>query len=184
MPGHALLEQHHSMSPGAADESACKPGSVRTGPSRSPRRRPSVSGWRCRQPPAIHPQARAGSPRTPAQAALAGRPFDLAPGGVYRAARVTPGAGALLPHPFTLTRHTSPRTGRSAFCGTFPRVAPGGRYPPPCPVEPGLSSAGHRPFRHRHPTRPPGRLVHRTPMLGPQSSPGPVPVSTLREAVS
>ena len=28
--------------------------------------------------------------------------FGLAPGGVYRAARVTPGAGALLPHRFTL----------------------------------------------------------------------------------
>ena len=29
--------------------------------------------------------------------------FDLAPGGVYRAGRVTPAAGALLPHRFTLT---------------------------------------------------------------------------------
>jgi len=29
--------------------------------------------------------------------------FDLAPGGVYRADRVTPAAGALLPHRFTLT---------------------------------------------------------------------------------
>ena len=29
--------------------------------------------------------------------------FDLAPGGVYRAAPVTRGAGALLPHRFTLT---------------------------------------------------------------------------------
>jgi len=26
------------------------------------------------------------------------------------------------------------------FCGTFPRVSPGGRYPPPCPVVSGLSS--------------------------------------------
>ena len=168
----------------AADESACKPGPVRTSPFRSPRRRPSLSGWRCRQPLAVHPQARAGSPRTPAQAALPGHPFDLAPGGVYRAARVTPGAGALLPHPFTLARPTFPRAGRSAFCGTFPRVTPGGCYPPPCPVEPGLSSAGHRPFRHRRPTRPPGRLVRRTAIVGRQSSLGPVPVSTLREAMS
>jgi hypothetical protein len=30
---------------------------------------------------------------------------------------------------------------RSVFCGTVPRVTPGGRYPPPCPVEPGRSSA-------------------------------------------
>ncbi len=41
--------------------------------------------------------------------------------------------GALLPHPFTLTR-TLDRSdaGRSAFCGAFPRVAPAGRYPAPC----------------------------------------------------
>jgi hypothetical protein len=30
---------------------------------------------------------------------------------------------------------------RSVFCGTFPRVAPGRRYRPPCPAEPGPSSA-------------------------------------------
>jgi hypothetical protein len=29
---------------------------------------------------------------------------------------------------------------RSVLCGTFSRFAPGGRYPPPFPVEPGLSS--------------------------------------------
>lgn len=34
-----------------------------------------------------------------------------------------------------------PMEGRSALCGTVPRVTPGGRYPPPCPVEPGRSSA-------------------------------------------
>jgi hypothetical protein len=28
------------------------------------------------------------------------------------------------------------------FCGTFPRVSPGGRYPPPCPSVSGLSSRG------------------------------------------
>jgi hypothetical protein len=32
----------------------------------------------------------------------------------------------------------SPR--RYFFCGTVPVLADGGRYPPPCPVEPGLSS--------------------------------------------
>jgi hypothetical protein len=46
---------------------------------------------------------------------------------------------------------------RFAFCGTVPRVTPGGRYPPPCPVESGLSSA----IRFPGPTRPPGRLVRR-----------------------
>ena len=38
--------------------------------------------------------------------------------------------GGLLPHPFTLTCRRSGR--RSALCGTFPRLAPGGCYPPPC----------------------------------------------------
>ncbi len=38
-----------------------------------------------------------------------------------------------------LPRRPEP-TWRSVFCGTFPRVAPGGCYPPPCPVEPGPSS--------------------------------------------
>lgn len=33
-----------------------------------------------------------------------------------------------------------PLSRRFAFCGTVPRVAPGGRYPPPRPVESGLSS--------------------------------------------
>src|SRR6516164_11496598 len=46
-----------------------------------------------------------------------------------------------------------PDAGRSVFCGTFPRVTPGRRYRPPCPVEPGPSSPGLRP------ARPPGRLT-------------------------
>src|SRR5579884_1903989 len=53
--------------------------------------------------------------------------FGLAPGGVYRADRVTPAAGALLPHRFTLAC-AGPRAGhrRSALCCTFLRVAPTG----------------------------------------------------------
>src|ERR1700722_15962165 len=47
-----------------------------------------------------------------------------------------------------------PDAGRSVFCGTIPRVTPGRRYRPPCPVEPGPSSPGLRP------ARPPGRLTH------------------------
>lgn len=46
--------------------------------------------------------------------------------------------GELLPHPFTLTARRSGR--RFAFCGTFRGIAPPGRYPAPCPAEPGLSS--------------------------------------------
>jgi hypothetical protein len=86
--------------------------------------RPSISACRCRQALAAYPQARAGSPRTPAQAAPCGYgPFGLAPGGVYRATPVTRGAGGLLLHRFTLTG----RSRRSVLCGTFPRVAPGCR---------------------------------------------------------
>ena len=65
--------------------------------------------------------------------------FGLAPGGVFRAADVAADTGELLPHPFTLTV-AEPR--RSGFCGTFRGVSPPGRYPAPCPVEPGLSSSG------------------------------------------
>lgn len=64
---------------------------------------------------------------------------DLAPGEVYRAGRVTPAAGGLLHHRFTLTWRLRAR--RFVFCCTVSRVAPGGCYPPPCSVEPGRSSA-------------------------------------------
>jgi hypothetical protein len=43
---------------------------------------------------------------------------------------------------------------RFAFCGTVPRVTPGRRYRPPCPVEPGPSSPAPK-----DPARPPGRLT-------------------------
>ncbi len=33
-----------------------------------------------------------------------------------------------------------PLAGRSALCGTFSRITPGGCYPPSCPEEPGRSS--------------------------------------------
>ncbi len=48
--------------------------------------------------------------------------------------------GELLPHLFTLTRTRRAGRRRYVFCGTFPGIAPGGRYPPRCPVESGLSS--------------------------------------------
>ncbi len=56
-----------------------------------------------------------------------------------------------------------PDARRSVFCGTVPRVTPGRRYRPPCPVEPGPSSPGLRP------ARPPGRLTR------PQDTPGAAP---------
>ena len=54
--------------------------------------------------------------------------LGLAPGGVYRAGGVTPVAGALLPHPFTLTcADPEARHRRFPFCGTVLRVTPTGR---------------------------------------------------------
>jgi hypothetical protein len=44
--------------------------------------------------------------------------------------------------------------GRSAFCGTVPRVTPGRRYRSPCPAEPGPSSPG-LPGAAARPARPP-----------------------------
>ena len=61
----------------------------------------------------------------------------LAPGEVYPADRVAATPGGLLHHRFTLTG----RSRRSALCCTVSRIAPGGCYPPPCPAEPGRSSA-------------------------------------------
>ena len=122
----------------------------------------------------------AGSDGQPSNACAApgrgGRkPSDLAPGGVYLAARVTSDAGALLPHRFTLT--SAWRRWRSVFCGTVPRVTPGGCYPPPCPAEPGRSSAVPA-CRTPIPTRPPGQLVrsanHRAP---PEGCPAPRPAA-------
>ncbi len=70
--------------------------------------------------------------------------FDLAPGGVCLARLVAQPAGELLPHRFTLTARTKRSARRFAFCCTFPDLTAGGRYPSPCPAEPGLSSRRRR----------------------------------------
>ncbi len=86
--------------------------------------------------------------------------LGLAPDGVYQARPVTRPAGELLPHRFTLTDGFPRR--RFAFCCTFPDLTAGGRYPPSCPEEPGLSSASRAPDSPkgtRSPwRRPPGPL--------------------------
>ena len=66
-----------------------------------------------------------------------------------------PAAGALLPHLFSFASDPG-SGGRLLFCGTFPGVAPAGRYPAPCPAELGLSSDAT--FRSPHP-RLPGTVV-------------------------
>ncbi len=128
-----------------ADGLACRPGSV-PGSLSVTGGRPSIYGGRCRHPSAIYPRARAGRPRTHARPGPEGSGLlDLAPGGVCLADPVTRVAGGLLHHRFTLAPPVRGRSGRSVLCGTVPRVTPGGCYPPPCPVEPGPSSAASLP---------------------------------------
>ena len=68
---------------------------------------------RLRDPVAIHLCG------LPGDVDRAGHPLlGLAPGGGYRAARVTPDAGALLPHRFTLTCAALPQP--SAVCSLLP----------------------------------------------------------------
>jgi len=80
--------------------------------------------------------------------------FGLAPGGVYRAACVAAGAVrsyrtvSPLPHP--------KRARRSVLCGTFPKLAPAGRYPAPH-VHGARTFLPHR-LSAFGDERPPGRL--------------------------
>src|SRR3954452_8551465 len=118
------------------DESACRPGSV------SPRERGVAAIHLGLTLPPASSGLPAGSDRLPSIACagpLSRALLGLAPGGVYRAAPVTWGAGGLLHHRFTLTPATPSRR-RSVFCGTVPRITPGRRYRPPCRMEPGPSS--------------------------------------------
>jgi hypothetical protein len=91
-------------------------------------------------------------PNRPAPGTIPGSSlFGLAPSGVCPAAAVTRSAvrsyRTISPLPYrgrsTQSRTTSVR--RYIFCGTFPILTDGGRYPPLRPVEPGLSSGTPRP---------------------------------------
>ena len=130
-----------------------------------------AAGERACRPGSVHPLARAGG--HPSRAAVAGslvrstrehragRPRSLTQGtGVplLTLLRVgftePPGSLRALVVSYTTVSPLPPLArGRSDFCGTVPRVTPGRRYRPPCPVEPGPSSPGLRP------ARPPGRLT-------------------------
>jgi hypothetical protein len=138
-------------------EPACRPGSVHP---------------RERGPAAIHlglplPTASCGLPASIGRAALnrsrrprapeGAGPCDLAPGGVYRAARITPGAGGLLHHRFTLTPGPA-ETWPGAVCSLWhcPAGHPGSVLPTtlPCGARTFLTgSCTHGP------ARPPGRLA-------------------------
>ena len=118
---------------------ACKPGSVWPWPSRTKTWQPFLWDTRCRAPQATYPDDHPG------------KRAGLAPGVIPIRSCSRRGLpcrfrcrsrGGLLPHPFTLTppphRRSNPHSGsgdqvagRFAFCGTFPGVAPAGRYPAP-----------------------------------------------------
>jgi hypothetical protein len=123
-------------------EPACKPASV---PRASPGWRPSIWDRRCRRPRAVHQGTRPGQPPRPRRRGRYVPDSTLLRVG-FTEPTGHPAAGALLPHPFTLTADLTGPYGpgggrrRFAFCGTVLRVAPTGGWPAPCPVETGLSS--------------------------------------------
>jgi hypothetical protein len=81
-------------------------------------------------------------------------PYDLAPGGVYRAARVTSGAGGLLHHRFTLTAQY-----HAAVCSLwhYPAGHPGWALPTtvPCGARTFLDDAVPSTAAAARPARPP-----------------------------
>ena len=132
---------------GKLGQTACKPGSVR----------PATPEWT-----AIHlgrplPDASSNQPGRRPGNGFSGRTgmpplFGLAPGGVCRAAPVT---GRAVRSYRTLSPLPVPEDRRFAFCGTFPGVAPAGRYPAPC-------FRGARTFLCPGGQRPSGHLTHLT----------------------
>ena len=135
--------------------------------------RPSISAGGYPPAPAAYPGVSAGGPALPL--------LGLAPGGVYRATRVTPGAGALLPHRFTLTCAGRPAIGGlfsvALSCGS-PRL---GVTQHPALWSPDVPRTGHRPRHRGGPVR--GRLADSPP--APSSRVAPTrtfPVSVVAKA--
>jgi len=99
-----------------------------------------------------YPEAWGGPPFT--RLAAGSPPYSLLHRVGFAVPLPSPGARCALTAPFHPCHASSSRktVRRSVLCGTFLRVTPTGRWPAPCPVVPGLSSAALRP------TRTPGRL--------------------------
>ena len=67
--------------------------------------------------------------------------LGLASGGVYIANCIAAITGGLLHRRFTLTYISfAENIGGLLSVALIPRIAPGGRYPPPCSMKSGLSS--------------------------------------------
>ena len=150
---------------------ADKPGSVTAKP-KPDDAGPSIWDVRRRTPQAVIPEM------------LAGRasPFslsDLAPDGVYLAARVTTGTGELLPHRFTLTalESRSLKVWRSTLCCTCRRLTrPAVSWHPAlrCPDFPQRGERSPHPRGHRWPTLLPNLNTQgqkRAPRRAPVSNP-------------
>ena len=114
----------------SADGLAHRPGSVRRTASRRHGWRPSISGCRCRQPPATYPRARADRPRTLAV-------WSCSRWGLPSHDGLPPRWWSLAPpfHPYLRSEDRR----RSVFCGTDPAGCPGW-------VLPTTSSCGARTF--------------------------------------
>ena len=111
--------------------------------------RPSIYERRCRRPPAAYPDTRASSPQACPVWPCSGWGLPSLPGHPGSWWSLTPPF-----HPYLLRRdETITQCRRSVLCGTGLRVTPSGRYPPPCPAEPGRSSS------HFRDARPPGRPI-------------------------
>ena len=131
-PRRAILTTRRPLagqSPGA-DGLAHRPGSVRRTASRRHGWRPSISGCRCRQPPATYPRARADRPRTLAV-------WSCSRWGLPSHDGLPPRWWSLAPpfHPYLRSEDRR----RSVFCGTDPAGCPGW-------VLPTTSSCGARTF--------------------------------------
>jgi hypothetical protein len=121
-PPHAASCRAASVRQGIKCQTVCKPGSV---PPPREHGRSFLLADRCRPAPATYPDIWGGDPR---RRACTTSLFGLAPGGVYRAVSVAVDAVGSYP---TLSPLPTSKGRRFAFCGTVPRVTPGGRYPPP-----------------------------------------------------
>jgi hypothetical protein len=86
------------------------------------------------------PAASSDLPESLAKRAASSLLFGLSPGGVYLAAAVAGGTVSS----YLAFSPLPPSRRRCIFCGTFLGVTPTGRYPAPCPMEPGLSSCALR----------------------------------------
>lgn len=132
---------------GAFRQRACKPDPVASG--HLSRRAGALAGRRGALRPTWTSPSRVDGPAWPCTGrGLPGRRVTTTPVRSYRTFSPLPVRGSRVAAPSAV-----------CFCGTFPRLSPGGRYPPPCPVVSGLSSKGFLPLRVRSARPTDGRAV-------------------------